>query len=801
MQIVYFSQKAQILGHFQSLNSEVQFIAPSPAKADSLRLQLHGSLHGDVITIAKFTSNLMQKLWQENEMPQVKRKAELLLIFGMMKNRLFPDLGYEQFMQAYNLFSELRSFTLNLDALTSVLEAQPQVIKDAVNVFWQVLEGTGFCDEHAAYQLIAEKLRSIEEEESFKKTYVFWGFQHLNGQQIDLLKALSIRYQVIIPFPEVLKNKLKRSDWLSWLLDHRVEELHLPEVTGDPQGLLVEINSREISLFLKERLKGNSQVVLGVSKLKPSHIDLLPASSVNFKVPHELIGGEIKSLAVEIADALAPQATGVDLINFLQERKHRLVQEMSRGEVNFKKLKAIQLFEEAYASISIHTDEAIGIDDFYQKLLRDVAQLNQPRTSLTPLLAENAQVELKDMSSLQDIADGESVLLCIDERFEDIQGLGPNYAEKIQKELSSIGPLKRNELDLLFRQWEFRNLFARATVTVLMPAGVLKHNLIWKRLFQGINLIPEASQLINRDRVLLDHLLLVEKRKYEGNTFSASRLQTYLDCPRKFYFKFVEKISPRVILERDIDPLLSGTISHKIIEVASERQTSPEDIPALTTEIMATFIKKHELDLPREVYLQRHLIFRQRAINGLDFLGRVGERVNETITWKMEEDFATTGDYELNGTIDCLGVSENYLFLLDFKSSTGSASSGSEIESMTSIQLWVYTLAIQKLRPELKNKKVVLGYVVLNKPEESNLVMFDSETYDLFRKEKFATLNYLKKESFEEYLEKAQELMDTLALNIRSEEVFAVKPQSPDACQYCELARICVKGALHGQNS
>jgi hypothetical protein len=193
MQIVYFSRKEQFLTEMETISREKVYVAPSPAKADGLRNRLNGKSTQDVITIAKFTSNLVEALWQDQERPPVKRKSELLLIFGILKNKYLPELGYEQFNQAYNLFSDLRSFTLNQEALTAVLEEQPESVKNAVLLFWKLLEITGLHDEHGAYQEIAERLRSHEEVEGLNKTYVFWGFQHLNGQQVDLLKALAIR--------------------------------------------------------------------------------------------------------------------------------------------------------------------------------------------------------------------------------------------------------------------------------------------------------------------------------------------------------------------------------------------------------------------------------------------------------------------------------------------------------------------------------------------------------------------------------------------------------------------------------
>jgi hypothetical protein len=284
MQIVYFSQTDQFLREIEFYEGEKVFVTPSPAKADGLRGRINNLGTYDVITIAKFTSNLIETLWRDEEKPAVKRKAELLLIFGILKNKYIAELEYEQFSQAYNLFSDLRSFSLELAALSAVLEEQPEVIRRAVQLFWNLLEGTGFLDEHGAYQLVAERLRSSEEKDELRKSFIFWGFQHLNGQQVDLLKALSIRYNVIIPFPLALKDRIKRSDWIAWLKDSRTEERFLTEISIFPEAQWMPINSREIARHLRDFIFDGDQIVLGISKLSTAHLDLIPSQKVSFKI-------------------------------------------------------------------------------------------------------------------------------------------------------------------------------------------------------------------------------------------------------------------------------------------------------------------------------------------------------------------------------------------------------------------------------------------------------------------------------------------------------------------------------------
>jgi hypothetical protein len=376
MQIVYFSQKQQFLKEIEHQQGEMVFVTPSPSKADGLRSRLTGNRGIDVVTIAKFTSNLIEALWPRDNRPQVKRKSELLLIFGILKNRILPELEFEQFNQAYNLFSDLRSFTLHQDTLSSVLDEQPEIIKRAVLMFWELLEQLGYQDEHGAYQKVAEGLRTQDENEDLNKTYIFWGFQHLNGQQIDLLKALSIRYKVVIPFPIQLKEKIKKSDWISWIKDSTTIERELDSIQTSPRVSWLPTNSREISLELKKIMEPEIQIVLGVSKLDQSHLDLVPSNLVKFKIPHQILKTEL----IEVSEELKLfSGTHLDLSLFCEEK--------IKTTKSPKKIKTWQLYLEALNFVSEFTDP-IPMDRFLQKILAEVVSLNQPRISFVPVSAK-----------------------------------------------------------------------------------------------------------------------------------------------------------------------------------------------------------------------------------------------------------------------------------------------------------------------------------------------------------------------------------------------------------------------------
>ena len=782
MKIIYFSQKEQFLAKMTAHAGKIEYVTPSPAKADGLRTRLTSQNSQDVITIAKFTSNLVEHLWAGEEKPQVKRKSELLLIFGILKNKYLPDLGYEQFTQAYNLFSDLRSFTLNEDALTSVLDEQPEIIKQAIKLFWKLLELTGQLDEHGAYQQIGEKLRSSDENPELDKTYVFWGFQHLNGQQVDLLKALAIRYNVIIPFPEALKHKLKRNDWISWLRDSKVEEVDLDQAFDAPVARWFKTNSREIAQSLKDSLQDGDQIILGVSKLSPLHLDIVPSNKVSFKIPYQLLTNELKEVSFELKQFSGSTS---ELTETLSEK--------FKTPKSLKHLKVYQLYLEALKEISDMTDEVIKVDRFFLKLLSEVVALNQPRTSFVPVSSDEMTIDLKDMSTLEDIDRTRRVILCIDDRFDDIQSLGQNYTESIQKALSVLGPLKRNELELLFKQWEFKDLFSHADVTVMMSENILKHSLIWKRLFEGIELTTYQREQKVTGKVVRDTLRDHPKKMFEG-TFSASKFQSYLDCPRKFYFSYVEKIFPNIIVEKDFDPMTAGTIRHEIIEEFIKRNKTEEEIEALTAEIMQKYIELKKLKLPDQIYQQKLLQFSHQTLNGINFLKQLEEKTGDKIKWLIEEPIKLEGDYTLNGRIDCVGVGEKYLFLLDFKSTEMGASSGKEVSSYESVQLWVYALASQRNMKDLPKKEIVMGYVVLDKPSASILFTSAEELKELSKKPRFCGVHVFK-DHYDAKITEAEKVLVTLSAAIRNDKNFGSAPRGT-ACMFCELNKVCVKSEL-----
>jgi hypothetical protein len=217
-----------------------------------------------------------------------------------------------------------------------------------------------------------------------------------------------------------------------------------------------------------------------------------------------------------------------------------------------------------------------------------------------------------------------------------------------------------------------------------------------------------------------------------------------------------------------------------------------DDLKPLTTKIMQIYIKEKNLELPHEVYLQRELIFNHRAQNGIQFIRDLEARLGDKIEWKIEEPFQLDDKFKLNGRIDCLGLGNKYLLLLDFKSTEFSASSNTDVADYEALQLWAYAHASEA---RIENKTVIMGYVVLDDSSKSNLLTSDEETAKIIKDSKLCKSHRFK-EDFSVKLKEAQEKMIGLSLAIQAEKEYKASPRKAQTCDFCELNKVCVKSEL-----
>lgn len=80
-----------------------------------------------------------------------------------------------------------------------------------------------------------------------------------------------------------------------------------------------------------------------------------------------------------------------------------------------------------------------------------------------------------------------------------------------------------------------------------------------------VGISPEQPIVVGKDTAVMT--ALAEYLDGGGRTMSPTALNAYLDCPLKFYFRYVARLKPDDEVNEDIDMPMFGTILHKAMEL------------------------------------------------------------------------------------------------------------------------------------------------------------------------------------------------------------------------------------------
>lgn len=781
--IILFNQTDNLYQHFKSLKSDqypTKIICPSPTHSDVLRSKLGGhSEDFQVITIASFVKDELIVLLDETILENFKGKAELKLLMASIFKRLMPEHSFDAFDLSFNLLTDLRSFSVNDDVLESVLDQYNSDIKRSVLGMHKVLEELGIFDEHKSYFTLAEKLRAgdLPIEYPIEKRLVFYGFDFLAPSQIDLLKAYAIRDEVLIPvFEEVYKSRTQM-DWISWLGEDDLE-------TIDEN---IELNQFDIGLFPKNYLskvlshsvKDNVHVVLGEKSLSLDHLVQASVDKVSAKVKTEFLHEELNYYVNIFSEQDSWSHT--DIKNVFKVETEKCLKNNK-----FTHLKVLQLINQAYTDFYELNDESIILDSFFMKILFEVVKLNLPRVNM---LTDNkdAKINLYSLSEIEMVDFDKDVFLCVTSESNGLSSKVTPYIEGVEEYLANLGPLRSSDLEVKIAINKVKSFLNKGKVKILLENGFLKESLEWSSV-----LLRNGEAYKDRDE---DFILLpfTEGKSYfewpnldkplEKITKSASRLQTYIDCPKRYRFQYIEKLSPNYDFEDKLTKLELGNIEHNVIEayVKKYSQYSIETHISVIKDEIKKVLHQRELAHLSQVEVENEVIaLTAPCIENLCKIKSLG-----IYDIRFEVNLTEFSDANISGRIDCLITSEDQTLILDFKRGSGSIPSKTDVADFSKIQLWFY------LNHTPLKESITYGYINLSELEKSQVYALDpnkniiAETFGIKVHESKA---------FEDALKAYQVFEVSLEKQILSDITFAPKPRNDQACMFCDLKTVCSKG-------
>lgn len=174
---------------------------------------------------------------------------------------------------------------------------------------------------------------------------------------------------------------------------------------------------------------------------------------------------------------------------------------------------------------------------------------------------------------------------------------------------------------------------------------------------------------------------------FANRPLSATGLKTFLECPRRFYYRYVEGLTPhKMPREMPEEYEIGNTLHNALRDVYTSLQHYP-DAKTLET-AMAQALAEHSGTSPLERFLQQLWLKRLEP-----FFRREAERFTTVRVDACEIALKQTyGRLTLEGRIDRIDRGPDGLEVLDYKSGKYALYTSGNVENATDFQLEFYTL-------------------------------------------------------------------------------------------------------------
>jgi RecB family exonuclease len=757
LEVVFYQTNQDLLKRMREENPPL-VICPSPQIADNLR-SLVPELN--VITISKWTSDHLKSLGLTRV-----RKSELMIKLSAVWRHYFPNEGTSVFLEAFELFTELRSYTLNMELLNEFMQELEENIRKSILVFWAYVDQEKLIDEHLSYNKVTES--------KFHSEMWFVGFKHMSGVQIDMLKILSENLAVEVLFPMPVFQEALPNDWIRWLSTdeekvERLEESFLPvKVVLIPKG--------KANIILNKFFEDHPSFDLVMGGTQVGLVSFQEAQKKNsfFKTTEDLFAVELELVVKDLRQVLKAQKT-IEL-----EKLHLHFEELKKLSIEKGEYRKYKMIELMGVALEAYSEFQKTFDSFALDVLEVIVRLNSPRVSFLSL-EEKTNKSFIDMNGLNFRDEGREVALLATEGIGGFRANEKILSEAMTKALRVIGPIKRAGLDFLFHKYELLSILSDEKNVLLIEEQLLETDLSWREILKHFDVTN--LDLGVRYTIKDIHEYLGPKKKkgpFIQKYFSASRLQSFIDCPQKYYFNYIDKIDNRPEERLSLSPDELGNLEHKIIAAYFEEShiKKNESIDLVThrelvTTVFDQYLLESKLHLNETERARSYNEIMHYTWNGIVFLIDLMEsRTVKSIKFEVP---LGNNPWSLKGSIDCLiELEDKKVIVIDFKRSSGAAGTKAETLELKKIQLWVYLLS-------LKNDGYgvdAFGYLNLSDLSDDKLFFYETEA----------------KKLMDESIEIAKEVVEETILKLQNAVSFPPEPRDEKVCRYCPVNLFCLKG-------
>ncbi|MBT3981103.1 MAG: PD-(D/E)XK nuclease family protein [Bacteriovoracaceae bacterium] len=757
----------------KSQTGDLVFITPSPKKADHVRSLLMGhdlSESCEVLTINKFISNQMKENLGTTSPQSIKTKSSYMLVMAAVWKNMWGSGEYNQFVSAFKLFTDLRSFTIDHEFLSPIWEHYTEKMANSVRTFYQISQNLDLIDEQASYAKLAETLRAPAPEvetDSSGRQFVFWGFSHLGANQIDYIKAFSIRNNVLIPFPKRALHRAIMSDWISWFVDlSKVEDSAETSVQSIncakfPKGMLSQTLRDFLTTCDEEQ---GVDLYLGAKKTQIEAFYEIPTKNLFSKGQVDLFEDEVEQVFGQLYQSIDSGNSNISKLKSLLKD--------SLQKTNFKYIKVVSIVHDILDEWVELSDDHDEISRFELDLFKEIAILDLPRNYFLPLSKDmSGEVFTVDDLIVRDAS--KTNILVVASHLSSIRSMQSDYPDKLEKSLCALGPIRRPEFDFCILKEEILDFIGEKNTVLLLEGGVADSSLDWNEILRNCSL--EYFEIGSVKHAPRPWDVTAESIRLEK--VSPTSLQLYLDCPRKYFLRYHKKLNSNISLASELQAFELGDLEHKVVQkyLTAFNKWDTTSFLKVVEEIINGFLCSNKKNVD-QIYIDKYKReITNRSKLGIQFLLNLDSNTTFEFEKKLEHVFC---DVEVYGRADCIIHLNEKSAVIDFKRSSSSIPAIGQFKKFEKVQGWVYPLLLSKTF-----KTIGTGYLNLEEPQKS-----------LLFSEKEGGLEGWRPYSFGDELSKFEVFLNSTIEKMKSDTSFLPLPSSSAACKYCDFSPICSKG-------
>ena len=795
--IVPFRQSSDIYQYDWWKSDElIKIIVPHPKLADSIREmgeRYRPDLSIESTTIADFIKN--EILYRDPEI-KLYKKYQLILELSTLWKKYFPSSTYDEFLGVFDSFTQLRGITMNFDLVEEVLDNSYLGLADrdieSIKKFWKYLEIREIYDEHAACYRLAEQYEDSIRKEAAKKM-VLYGFSHLSSGQCDLINVMGGAHDIYIPIHANVWSEVRESDWIKWI-DAKVLPAS-PEKKKSSQVSLVKIHNNGLAQAIKqwaEKYCKNDQVEIVLAQKNPDFFQMgeLAWGDVYFKAEVSIFGNTYTKIFNDLDEGFNwREDVGTEsVLNFLQNVvKNEL--DKNFDEKDFKVVKVASFIQDEIKKWMNLSEENTFMKIFDYHVFKNSLELNLPRNHIFPKADQGMRAKVKGLEEIGTVGSDRSVIICATSGYSDLDSQEDHWTEKMMEYFLKIGPVKRREFEFNMFRESIRDILSEHSSFLIIEEVLMEESYLWSEILSGFE--PKNIGLENCEgKGAVDYIKGREKKAYnlsEKDRWSSGKIQKYLDCPRAFYYSYVDQVHFSPENQQEVEARELGSLQHKIIRLYLEQfDTLKEEAHYnLVQAIWEQFLRDKNLILNDINYRNGFVEIKNYSWRGVKALLDIkGSYPKVRFSFEIEF-FSQTH----RGSIDCIiNLGNGMMGIIDFKRSHASVPSKSDIFDFKKIQLWYY---MHNFKQEGFDS-CFLGYLCLDELEKSQFVFdegifsgFDFRT--VFPDGKIYGCSFQEKgRLFEEFIKEKME-------NILEDKEFLPIPQSNKVCKFCWIDKVCVR--------